>query len=466
MSLRTTLILVLVLAALGGYLYFVEIPRGEQQERADQLVAISADDVRKLEILRDEEAIELARGAGEEWQLLRPVTARADAAGVRSLLSAITDASIARTLSDAGEPESFGLVAGAITVRLTAVDGAVTSIAVGRSAPVGNHVYVQREGEASILLADAGFRTSIDKSVDELRDKRILEFEDDDVQWIEIAKPSRQARIERRHEGWQVTGEPSHPGDATAIQTYLSSLRSLRVASFVDDSPADLGAYGLDEPRLTVRIGLRGDREETLLFGTTKAATEYHAQASIGANVFTVHDWAYRNLDKGTRDLRDKTLFALEAQTVQVVDVRRRDGTTFRLARDGDVGWTIDGETGSVDVSEVNQFVEDVVNLAGYEIVADQADDLARFGLDEPLLEIGLFGGDDAPLGAVTFGKTIADDGIHHFHAKSDHAAMIVLVRSYVFNRLDKKPENFVAGGPEASNDGDAADDPHAGHGH
>lgn len=470
MSLRKTLLLLVVLAALGAYLAFVEMPRGEQRAQEDRLTALSVEQVVRIVLEKGDQIIELHRGDGDgdgdAWQLLQPVKASADVAAVRSLLAAITDAKVQRTLADAGDPAAFGLVDEALGIRLEANDHEPLSFAVGNSAPVGSAHYVQRRGESAVLLVEGGFRAAVDRTTDDLRDKRIFDFDDDDVHWIEITKPTRQARLDRTETGWTVAGEPTYAGDDTAIQTYLSSLRSLRVASFVEQEPSDLAAFGLSEPRLIVRFGGSDEKVREIAFGADKAGTEYHAVATPGGNVFTVHDWAYRNLDKGARDLRDKALVALGAEQIHRVMIVRRDRDAIQLVRTDD-SWRIDGVEGPVKTAEIENYINDIATLAGYEIVADEPHDLEPFALDDPLLRIELFDQTSNPLGTIRIGRTVADDGIHHFNAISDSTPMVVLLRSYIFNRLDKSADDFIERPPSEDHAGEPpSDDPHAGHDH
>lgn len=466
MSLRKTLILLVVLAALGAYLAFVEMPRGEQRAQEDRLTALTVERIQRVVLEKGEQLIELERLDGDAWQLLQPVKASADVAAVRSLLAAITDAKVQRTLADAGDPAAFGLVDDALVVRIEANDQAPQTFSVGKSAPVGSADYAQRRGESAVLLIEGGFRATIDRTTDELRDKRIFDFEDDDVRWIEIAKSTRQARLDRSDDGWTVAGEPTYAGDDTAIQTYLASLRSLRVASFVEQTPSDLAAFGLSEPRLTVRFGGSDEKVWEIAFGADKAGTEYHAVATPGGNVFTVHDWAYRNLDKGTRDLRDKALLALDTEQIHRVKIVRRDRDSVQLVRSDD-SWRLDGVDSAVKSAEIEHYINDLATLAGYEIVADEPQDLGRFALDDPILRIEVLDQDNAPLGTVRVGRTVADDGIHHFNAISDRAPTVVLLRSYIFNRLDKSADDFIERPPseEGANE-PPSEDPHAGHNH
>ena len=77
------------------------------------------------------------------------------------------------------------------------------------------------------------------------------------------------------------------------MRSYLSSLRSTRAIDFPDDTPTDLAKYGLDSPRLTVRVmaGKEGADTLTLLLGgetTQNSQKQVYAKRSDQATVYAL----------------------------------------------------------------------------------------------------------------------------------------------------------------------------------
>jgi len=455
MSFKTTFALLLILVGLGAYVYVVEIPREEQEERAKKLFDLSADEVDRLTLTRGDETIALERADDDNWNIVEPLKTQADKGAVQSLLNAIVDCKVDKELAETDtELERFGLAEPLVTVSVSSQGSEADAVRVGNAAPVGNLAYIQRVAGGAVLLTNAGFRSQVDKKLDDLRDRRLFDFEDEQVQWFELQRGAREIRLERGADGaWGMVKPDAHAGDAGAIRTYLSSLRALRAASFIADEPTELATYELDEARLRVKFALGDDQVHEIQLGGEKTETEIYAKKANAAAVYTVNDWAFRNLDKSARDLRDKTLFAFAADAVRAVNVVRKNGDDFRLLRQGDQ-WEIAGVDGVVKQADVEQYVKDLAELAGYEIVSDKAEDLPAFGFDTPLLQVSVFGESDAPLGSVVIAKTERDDGIHNFNAKSADSETVVLVRSYIFNRLDIAPTTLI----EATAETPAAD--------
>ena len=461
MSLRYTAFLLLILVGLGAYVYLVDVPREEREERAKILVGGDADSVEQVRLERDGKTI-LVERSGEDWQIVEPLAAKADKGAVDAIVAAVADCQVDKNIGAVEDDlERFGLATPLVTVTLAVGDDETLTVRVGKPAPIGDSAYIQRASDDHVLLAPASLRTTVDKQLDDLRDKKLFAFEDDDVRWFEIRRGERRIRLERGDDGsWSMTEPADLEADEGAIGTYLSSLRSLRAASFVTEEADDLEVYGLATPLVEVAFAT-GDaaQEPTVLeLGGEKTETEIYAKIAGADTVYTINDWAYRNLDKSARDLRDKSLFALAADEIHAVQVVRKNGDDFRLTRDGDA-WQVEGADGPVKQAEVEQFVGDVAGLAGYEIVADEVEDPAAFGFDDPVIQLSVFGSEEAPLGSVVVGRTEADGGLQNFNARKVDTNTVVLLRSYLVNRLDKDPTAFVEVEAETKPEADTAAD-------
>lgn len=445
MSLRSILVLLLILAGLGAYVYFVDVPREQREERAKVLFDIEAADVRTVRVQREDASIEIERD-GDGWKIVAPVSAKADKAVVDSLVKAVVDCDVEKDLGKQdADLAPFGLDKPQVSVSLGTGDAPLT-VHVGKAAPIGNSAYIQRADDGNVLLTDAAFRSSTDKKLDDLREHRLFDFEDDDVRWFEIRHGDKTLRLERNEDNvWTMVQPEGFVADEGAIRTYLSALRSLRAVSFIAEAPDSLAPYNLDAPPLRIEFALVGqeDAPRTVLLGDKKTETEFYAKVADEPAVYTVNDYTYRNLDKGARDLRDKSLLSFAPEDVLSVQVVRNNGDDFRLTREGET-WTVDGADGSAKQGDIEQYIKDATSLAGYEIVADEIEDPAKFGFDEPALQITVFGKDETALGSVVIGKTEGGDGMQYFHARNTDGSTVMLVRSYVFNRLDKDPKTLV----------------------
>ena len=234
------LVLAVLVAALGGYLYFYEVPKAQKEAEKQKLVGVKDDAVTGIELVYPDRTIALAKG-DTGWRLVKPIDAPADEPVVKSLLQAITGAEVQKSL-DEMPPDlaPFGLDKPGTVVKLTVKDGTVPPIAVGKNTSIGAKTYIRKGDEPKIYLTAGSIQTAINKQPRELRDKQILAFQDDDVQRIEVVKAGAPAMTLARKDkdAWTIA-----PGDVAATRrrsapTWRRSARRARPTSRTTPAPS------------------------------------------------------------------------------------------------------------------------------------------------------------------------------------------------------------------------------------
>jgi hypothetical protein len=471
-SLRRILVLLVLVAALGAYLWVWELPQAEREGSKERLVAVDKDAVTGLTLVYPDREIELRRD-DTAWRLVRPVEAPADEAAVKALLTTVVDAEIQRTLEELPQDlADFGLDTPSATVRLSLHDGSQPPpIVVGKNTKIGGRTYVRRGEEPKVHLTASTLQFGVNKQVKDLRDKQLLAFEDDAVTRLEIHPAASEPTTLLRGgdaPGGAWTIEPGgHPADPSEVRSYLSSLRATRAVDFPDDAPTDLARYGLDAPRLTVTVatGKDGEQAQTLVLGaeaTEGTEKRVYAKRADRSTVYALGDWSFRTLNKERRQFRDKAVLAFEDAAAGRIVLEREDGEGTTLTRGEDGSWRVAdldaGKTMKADAA--SRFVEDLRELRGSDIAAEPAGDLAAFGLDTPDIRIAVNDREGAPIGTLLAARHA---GKHY--AMRAGAETVFEVRDYMYTRLDKRERDFVtdptapgASAPRAEESDDAED--------
>jgi hypothetical protein len=468
---RRILVLLVLVAALGTYLYVYELPQAEKEGKKDKLLGVGKDAVTGIVLTYPDREIALQKG-DKGWRLTKPVDAPADETAVGGLLSTLLDAEVQKTLDEApADPAAFGLDKPSPTVRLTVTSGeAPPPITVGKTTTIGAKTYVRKDDEPKVYLTASSLRFGLNKQAKDLRDKEILRFQDDDVQRVEItADDGRTTTLVRKDkDSW--TLEPGGlVADVTEARSYLSSLRSTRAVDFPDDAPADLGRYGLSTPRLTVTVatGKDGAETQTLLLGgerTEGSQKQVYAKRASTPTVYALGEWSLRTLGKTAAQLRDKTVLGFDTARVGEVAIERKDGGTVQLAR-AEGGWRVASADGKKpNEGAITRFLDDLRELRGSDIAAEPATDkqIAAYGLAAPDLRVALTDKDGQAMGTILAAKQ--GDKRYVMQAGSQ---TVFEARDYMYARLDKRPADFVE--PDAAAtattlpgpaDADEADEP------
>jgi hypothetical protein len=450
---RNTLFVLLVLAALGAYVYWVELPEEARKTEEERLLAFEPEKVRGITLAYPERTIVLEKADGT-WRITEPLQDDADAAVVDNLVRAVADAKITRTLEDVSDKlASYGLEKPVATVTLRLEDGtALPAIKVGETTSVGFSSYAQRGDDPKVLITAAAFQSGMKKELKDLRDKRLVAFEDADVKRIELARAGVAPVVLERGEGetWTITAPGSHPADAAEVRALLASARGIRAMDFVsDDAAADLGAFGLAEPRLALRLRVgEKDAEQSVLIGAAhedEKKKALYAKRGDRPTVYTIAEYALKNLDKDAATLRDKTVMRYEAARAASIVVVRKDGLGFTLEKQGDAWHVKDGDPTTERGPTISRFVDDLHGFKGSEIAAEGQFDLAAYGLDEPDLSITVLDAEGGTIGTVLAvrGQAAPDAEAASSHAMAANGTVVYGMKPFVYDRIDKKPDDF-----------------------
>ena len=486
MSARRTLLMLAVLLGLGAYIYFIDLDRQRTAADAKTLLQFDSDAVTQVALVYPERELHLAKD-DDGWNITAPLEARADTSAVDNLVNAVNQAEVSRTLDDP-QPDLalYGLDSPVATVRLTLEDGSqLPLITIGKDTPVGYSVYVQRAGEDAILLTPQAFRLGMTKHTKDLRDKTVLAFQKERVSRIAVQRPAEAEApvvLRKTDAGWTLVGAAprGRPGqalgpaptdqraDEATVNTFLSSLSGLRAQDFIEQPVLALKEFGLDPPQLAVTLSLDENGTDAapalrLLVGGEKSndqgTKQRHIKRDGVESLYLVGDWVFGDLNKTAHDFRDKTVAQFAKEAVARVEVKRQDGEGFLLTCSDcgrEANWQIDAQLeGEPKQNALDQFVTDLHGLKGFEIVADQPEDVSSYGLDEPLVTIRAYNAAEDRLAGLLISQITQDDNTRIF-AMAEDGQTVFGLRDYVFERLNKKPADFWE--MPAEEDGQAAE--------
>jgi len=397
MNPRTTLVLAIVAALLGGFVYLYEIEGESTRESA-------AENERKIHRgleAAELEAIELTTRDGvaarferrdERWTLVSPVVGPADAAAVDGIAEALANLVREGEVPEAGALDQYGLGEGARIVRFE-VGGEARGIRIGGDTPVGGHRYVARLADDEVAYV-ARYRTNaFDRDLADLRERRIFGFEVGDVEAIDLRWPGAGVTLVRAEEGWSLVEPVEDRADETTVRELLSDLAFLRASGFVDE-PDEAVRAALSEPPLEIRLTLAdgdsgsGPRTIEAVIGG-HAAGDRLARGPSG-EVYTIDSERLEDFGRTISAYRYKTLSEFEVSAARRVRLRfEEEGVVTEVdARLADGGWS--SEEPAVDPDRISDLVRELAGLRAIEIVADEMGpaELAAFGLSPPIASI------------------------------------------------------------------------------
>src|SRR2546425_6941243 len=191
---KSTIALVVLLAGLGAYFYFVtsKLPEGGADAAKKQEKVFTGLDATKIEEIKVTsaagDATTLKKDAGG-WQIVQPITAKADESEATSITSALAAAEISRVIDEnPSNLNEYGLSNPRIAIDFKAAgDKDYRKLLIGEKTPTGSDLFAKRNGEKKVFLIPAFQESTYNKTTFDLREKTLLKFDRDKVDSVEVS---------------------------------------------------------------------------------------------------------------------------------------------------------------------------------------------------------------------------------------------------------------------------------------
>lgn len=378
---RTLLILLVMVAGLGSFIWFYERKLPSSEERAEQ--------AKKVLSLKKEDltAVTLVSGIGEvrleripapedkkdgkqskdekdeqgeqgdeaeetppvEWMITKPLRTRADTFAVDRLLDALLSLEKTRTLEDA-KPQDLGLDKPQATVRLATKEGE-TVLKLGAAVPTGAAVIAGLEGaglEGEAYVVSDTILAEIQKPPGDWREHAIFHGDREAIQRLTLTgAPGGPVVLVRRPQGFWIEKPISDRADRELVDTLLSDLAALTAEQFLDGrAPAELGlvppqavldvASKPGTPPVRIELGAPVSSEPLTSEGAEAgAASGELSYGRAGNALFEAQTPLTASIRRAPADWRAKQLSAFEVYQIESATVVGDSKEPLRLTRAG-----------------------------------------------------------------------------------------------------------------------------------
>lgn len=452
--LTSTLLLVVVAAGLGAYIYFVDSkspaagPAGSSEVK-EKVFTVEADKINELRITyKGESALLKKDQAG--WKLFEPAQLEADPPEAIGVTTALSSVDIVRVVDEnATNLEQFGLANPNITVAFKAEGGAAGTLKLGNKNATQGEIYALKNDDKRVFLVSSFQETSFNRTPFDLRDKKILKFDRDKADALAMVKGTDTIEMSRSDSEWKVVKPVASRSDYSVIEGFIGRLASANMSKLVEEHAKDMAKYGLDKPTMTVTIGA-GSAKTVLEIGKTENG-EMFARDAARPVVFTVDSTLATDLNKPFDDYRKKELFEFRpfflAKLRAVLDAPSgpktyefekqqpatpADPETWKVTRVG-------GSSHTADQTAMDDLLNKLVAIKAESFV----DTKTKTGLDKPALVVSV-SFDEGKFERVRFGQ-VGDNayGLRDGEAgigKIDQASMRAAMQAFDVAVTPKEP--------------------------
>jgi len=417
---RGTFILLAVLAGLLAYYYFVEIKGGqrkqEAKEKAEKLLTLEEDEIQTITLIRSQDTVVFERADDDVWRISKPLHTNADSTTVGDLLSELTNAKAERDINTQEGLAGFGLAPPKYTVIVASKNQETDTLRVGQKNPTDRYLFALSSKQPGVVLTGTQLENHLEKDVFAFRDKSVLRFQKEDVSQIELQRKGMEdIRITRQGDGWQIVSPLKTQADRYTVDNLVNRIYNAKAARFEAEVNQNREAYGLQNPSINVTLTLEPEKiRKQLLIGRQKETNRFYAYDTSREPVFTVDTMLVAELKKSLFDIRDKTVAAFERDSVRIIEIMYSDTLTFAFQMDEEEAWRLSSPVEAKAIQwKVTGILSDIAYLRATSFIGPVSSGLARYGLENPQIDVFLKDAGTNTLARVKIGHRTGEDDVY-----------------------------------------------------
>jgi hypothetical protein len=413
---KSLLVLVVVLSALGAYIYFVESkkPQGAEANLGPKIFSVKADAIDEITVKSANGDRTTLKKAGGAWQISGPVAAPADEAEVSGVVTNISTVDNIRTVDEnPGDLKQFGLADPRVEIHFKAAGSKQPqALLIGDKTATLGDLYAKLPNEKKVFLISGSFDATFNRSTFDLRMKTVLAFERDKVDQVTVQSPGTTIELARVGGEWKLGKPFQAPADYGTVEGLVGRVQTAQMKAITAEEAADLKPYGLDKPGAAITIGL-GSSRATLQFGNKTDANTIYAKDSARPMVFTVESSLLDDVKKPADQLRRKDVFEFRAFNATSVQITRGpEALAFEKTRgqgkDAAEKWRESKPAAKdVDASAFDTFLTKLANQRAQSFV--ETGRKTKTGLESPVMVVVVRFDEGKKEEKVTFGRVGTD---------------------------------------------------------
>lgn len=371
MKIRGLLIATVVLAALAGVLYWSDHrqPSAEaakpDADAAPSILKLDENSITELDLKKKDAPVIGLTKSGSDWKITEPKPLGADQATVSSVLSTISALNSDRLVEEKNaDLKRYGLQSPSLEVDVTEKDHKTERLLLGDDTPAGSGVYAALAGDPRVFTIAEYQKTALDKSLNDLRDKRLLAVTPDKVSRVEITGKNGNFEFGRNKDEWQILKPKPMRADSYTVGDLVSKLTDARMDLSGSDKAATESdsAFRQGTPVAGVKLT---DESSTAQLEVRKNKDLYYAKSNLVEGAYKVDSALGDALSKKLEDFRNKKLFDFGYADPGKMEIRNA-AKWYSLMRGGQDWWD-NGK--KMDEDSVRSVISDLRDLSADKFV-------------------------------------------------------------------------------------------------
>jgi len=356
---------VLLLSISVYYFDYYKVEKDQQtKDKAAILIPFLTDEISQIELKNASGDLELIK-KDSHWILKKPVE---DLAASDEITGWIQTLTTEKSTEKIGEGEVFdwstyGLDKPKANLIVTSTSGKKIQLQIAERKSFEGNSFIKKDNEKNVYVASAVWASLMEKSIKELRDKRILREPLKELEEVVIAKGNQSTHFLLKEGKWIIKDKPTWHLDQNKVREIINLSQDIKTSEFVletEPNKTQLEAFGFSANSIKVTYYLKGVKSFVFEFAQDKSkkwyAWPYDLKRLVKIEDASINKVAQLNL----MDLRDRELpFIFNKDEVKKLNII--SDKKMELSKEGEA-WKATG-SGAVEQTEVNDFLEKLRQL-------------------------------------------------------------------------------------------------------
>jgi Domain of unknown function (DUF4340) len=364
---RNLVVAAVILAALSGAVWWAKKhpssgTTSPSTPPAPKIADIPQNRVKSIDIAKKGSPVLTLESENGRWRVTAPGQYPADQDAVTTLLSSLSPLNADTVVEDNSKNLSpFGLSNPSLTVTVHETNGQSDQFSIGNDVPAGSLVYLKTAAKPAVYAVSNSVKSGLDKSVNDLRDKRLLTFDSNKVTSVDLvsSKGGDLAFAKNNQGDWQITKPQPYRADSFQVEDLLRKLGDAKMdlSTSAENQKKVDAAFATAQPVGTAKLT---DAAGTQTLEIKKNKDDYYAKSSVVKGFYKVSSDLGQEVGKGLDDFRNKKVFDFGFNDPTKIELQQA-GSDKTYTRSG-TDWKANGQT--MDAGSVQAFIDKLRDLS------------------------------------------------------------------------------------------------------
>jgi hypothetical protein len=397
---RNLLVAAVLLAALSGAVWWAKrhpqsSGAASNTPPAPKLADISDAAVQQIELKKKDGSTVILDRKNGKWVITAPESLRADQDAVATVVSSLNPVTADSIVEDKpSDVSKYGLATPSLTVIVKEKTGKSDQFVFGDDVPAGSLVYARSNSRPAVYTVSSSVKSSFDKSVNDLRDKRLLTFDTNQLTRVEITSGKSDIEFGKNNQNeWQIIKPKPYRADSFQVEELLRKLSDAKMdlSGNAAEAKKTDAAFTEGQRIATAKVS---DAAGTQTLDVDKDKDDYYAQSSVVKGIYKISADLGKQLEKPLDDFRNKKIFDFGFSDPTKIEVQQ--GDTAKVYQKSGQDWKLNGTV--MEPSSIQAFIDKLRDISATKFVDS--------GFTTPVLSITITSNNGKRVEKVEFAKS------------------------------------------------------------